>query len=138
MLNLEAEKARVEDERAWRTRLLWVLMTGVFMTNTARCDSDWLLSLLEMDAQTEYAPGYTEAGFQRVTLGMTFDEVRELLGPPLGDYDVSQRINSPHSKEVYTRSWKYSRTPNSTSYHVREIFFHEGRVMNIDQSYYID
>ncbi|WP_342376680.1 hypothetical protein NVS55_35730 [Myxococcus stipitatus] len=60
------------------------------------------------------------------------------MWPPLGDYDVSQRLHSPHSKEVYTRSWQYSRTPNSKSYFVREIYFHEGRVMNIEQSFYID
>ncbi|WXH30490.1 hypothetical protein WA016_04460 [Myxococcus stipitatus] len=138
MLNLDAENARVEDERAWRTRLLWVLMAGVFLTNTARCSSDWFLSLLAHDEDTYYAAGYTEEAFHQVNLGMTFDEVRELLGPPLDEYDVSNRRNSPHSKEVYTTAWQYSDTRADRSYYVRMIYFHEGRVSNILAEFYVD
>ncbi len=61
---------------------------------------------------TAYAEGYTESGFCSLELGMTREEVVRILGRPL-DYEESLR----------RREWSYTKSPSSTSYHVRGVVF---------------
>lgn len=80
--------------------------------------------------RTEYSSGYSEREFLRLRVGMTEEEVRKKLGAPLEEFDIPA--------EPGVRGWKYSRTPNDSSYNVRVVHFREGIVIAILHRYYVD
>jgi outer membrane protein assembly factor BamE (lipoprotein component of BamABCDE complex) len=61
---------------------------------------------------TLYAPRYSYLGFRAVKPGMTKDEVRSLLGEPLGT--GRQYLNGD---EI----WWYSESPSSSNFRVRSV-----------------
>lgn len=71
--------------------------------------------------QTEYAPGYTERQFRRVSVGDTQEEVIERLGQPLTQF-------TPAEAEGF--SWVYTASVENNYYWHRAIAFDtSGRVV---------
>ena len=79
---------------------------------------------------TSFAPGYSDAAFSKLRLGMSYDEVRRLLGEPL------------HRDTVYwpDYGWKYSAPASSSGhYHLREVrFTQDGKVGDCFSVFYFD
>lgn len=76
---------------------------------------------------TTFAPGFTEAKFDRVQIGMSEEEVTNVLGDPL-----QKQLNDD---KTY---WRYSTGPSGGSYWFRVITFRAGRVAEKDAHYYAD
>jgi hypothetical protein len=85
----------------------------------------WSLCFRE---DTEYAVGYSDARFREVEIGMTENDVTQLLGAPL----------ETRSLENDMESWRYSRSPTDTSYRIRSVLFERGRVEAIYHEFYVD
>jgi hypothetical protein len=80
---------------------------------------------------TVYAPGFTNAAFERVKVGMSKEEVRNLIGRPLDTHPYSSRHPAYHERgdEV----WNYTRdgacTWSDWAWLSREVIFRNGRVV---------
>lgn len=77
---------------------------------------------------TKYADGYTDAGFAAVTPGMTMDEVRALLGEPIG----------VGGRKLEETVWGYSTRTRDTSYRVRHVIFYREVVVEKVAKLYLD
>jgi hypothetical protein len=74
---------------------------------------------------TSWAKGYSERNFAKVTVGMTEDEVRRIMGDP---------VWKPSSNY-----WGYTWSPSSTHYHQRALVFSpSGSVTQIVRGFYFD
>jgi outer membrane protein assembly factor BamE (lipoprotein component of BamABCDE complex) len=88
---------------------------------------------------TVWADSYSGSSFRAIRPGMTRNEVYALLGPPLEvrqsnqmfDFDTA-RQNPGEIVECWTR------TPEDSSYHVRQIVFKEDRVVDKNSEFYLD
>jgi len=63
------------------------------------------------------------------SLGMSPAEVEAQVGPPLERYP---------NRESGAEGWRWTRTPNDSSYRVRAVVFRDGRVVKKDSEFYID
>lgn len=88
----------------------------------------WALMPLVWEDDTEFAAGYSPLGFLRVRTGMTPAEVTGLLGSPLEQYTASD------AKET----WRWTRSPHSSSYRMRAVVFRNGRVAEKYSEFYVD
>lgn len=88
----------------------------------------WLASQTAGREDTVYAAGYSDAAFRKVSEGMTEREVAELLGEPLEMYSVEPDLVG----------WRYARSADDSSYHVRAILFRDGRVVEVFCEFYVD
>ena len=86
------------------------------------------LFALAVEDDTEYAPGYSDAGFRHIDQGMSTNEVTRVLGPPL----------SKAALEGDHETWRYSRSPHDGNYRIRAILFERGRVTRIVHEFYLD
>lgn len=77
---------------------------------------------------TIYAEGYKDSLFRNIDIGMNFDEVLSILGPPL------EKIVSKDNRIV----WTYSMSPGAKSYRVRTITFQNSRVTELSHYFYLD
>lgn len=77
---------------------------------------------------TVYATAYSEAAFRRIAIGMTEDQVRALLGEPLG-----MRVQ-PFGRT----SWWFTTSPHDKSYRQRAVVFQDGLVTQILHEFYVD
>lgn len=85
----------------------------------------WLI----FDAGTVYAPGFNQAKFESIQLGMTPDQVRAILGPPLHDIEW----------DTVRRNWTYTEQITATSnYHRRWVFFENDQVTEVVNDYWFD
>lgn len=78
---------------------------------------------------TEYASGYSEAGFRRLALPAPVGEVRDVVGIP---HHVS------HSATGGRETWHYSRSPGDTHYHFRRIVVVDGIAVEKSHGVYVD
>ena len=106
----------------WITHIYW--MDGVFG------------ALGELfTGSTDYAPGYSEAKYRRIHVGMREDEVRSVMGEPLRKY-----IN--RGVEVWAYSLPRYKDKDGIwgdcNHTVRSFFFKYGRVIEIYHEFYID
>ena len=85
-----------------------------------------------LSEDTVYAPGYSDAAFRRITVGMTIAEVHRRLGPPLRTWALSP---SSDPGEIGER-WSYS--PGDTNYRCRVLLFRSGRVFRKHAEFYVD
>lgn len=81
---------------------------------------------------TVYAPGYTDAGFRRVHLGMSYDEVLGQLGEPQRTWPLD---GSSDGAEGGAR-WSYS--PSDTNFRCRVLLFRDRRVVDKHAEFYVD
>jgi hypothetical protein len=74
---------------------------------------------------TSWAKGYSEGNFAKITVGMTEEEVRRIMGDP---------VWKPSSNY-----WGYTWSPSSTHYHQRALVFSpSGSVTQIVRGFYFD
>lgn len=89
----------------------------------------WAAILAE---DTVYASGYSDAGFRRVRLGMTYDDVRRLIGEP----ELSWSIDGSSGGPDLGARWSYS--PADTNFRCRVLLFREQRVVRKHAEFYVD
>jgi hypothetical protein len=82
---------------------------------------------LAFPEDTVYAPGYTDAGFMKVEVGMTREQVYRLIGQPISVWTNSDTIGE-----------RWSRSPGDTHFRCRVLQFSEGKVVDKHSEYYID
>jgi|ERR1043166_7904618 hypothetical protein len=74
---------------------------------------------------TSWSKSYSEGNFAKVTIGMSEDEVRKIMGDP---------VWKPSSNY-----WGYTWSPSSTHYHQRGLVFSpSGSVTQIMKGFYFD
>jgi hypothetical protein len=81
---------------------------------------------------TEYAKGYSDEGFLRVTVGMSQDEVHRILGPPLDKWDIKDE----KSGNAYGERW--SRSPGDTDFRCRVLLYRDNIVYEKHAEFYLD
>lgn len=87
-----------------------------------------VLELIESE-ETIYSPGYNESNFKKIRKNMSSNEVLSLLGEPI------DRIKLSENEEV----WRYTEQgPHNTNYRERNVVFCNSKVIEIDDSFYID
>jgi hypothetical protein len=90
----------------------------------------WDLALTD---DTVYAPGYTDEGFNSVTVGMSEREVLRRLGPP---------IDGPYFPQAADPDWdkgmRWTRSAHDSHYKIRVILFRQGRVADKHAGFYVD
>jgi hypothetical protein len=80
---------------------------------------------------TEYAPGYSEAEFKKISKGMSKVEVIKHLGEPL-----SKEI---YKTGIYQEYWRFTKGPPDSNYWFRVITFDQnGIVQNVEREYFVD
>ena len=117
-----------------------------------------LLGTIVMDDNTIYAVGYSDRAFRRVRPGMGPDEVRGLLGDPVGCHlrvrDAQGRFEPDHSKRFpwspdcaeqiaadparLERLCYSDSNPHDSSFRRRDILFENGTVVRTFAEYYGD
>lgn len=106
-----------------------VLVAGYWMLESRSRSENILdeLTFLVFGEDTEFAPGYSETSFRRVTPGMSRDEVQALLGAPL------PALTTPADSTM-----RYSFSPSSTHYRERTIYLENGRVRKTVANLFFD
>ena len=117
-----------------------------------------LLGTLVMDDNTVYAAGYSDRAFRRVRPGMGPDEVRGLLGDPVGCHlrvrDAQGRFAPDHlewfpwspdcAEQIAADPARLERLcysdsdPRDASFRRRDILFENGTVVRTFTEYYGD
>ncbi len=117
-----------------------------------------LLGTLVMDDNTVYAAGYSDRAFRRVRPGMGPDEVRGLLGDPVGCHlrvrDAQRRFAPDHlewfpwspdcAEQIAADPARLERLcysdsdPRDSSFRRRDILFEDGTVVRTFTEYYGD
>jgi hypothetical protein len=90
----------------------------------------WLVRLEPWVDDTEYSSGYSDRGFREVRVGLTEQQVLELVGKPLEVH--------PSYPGFPETGWQYSRSPGSHSFHLRSVYFRDGLVSKIVDRNYAD
>jgi len=86
-----------------------------------------VVSGLSDNDSTVYAPGYSDGGFRKVTVGMHRSDVLDLLGPPVHYWNYEGR---------FWGEWAYS--PEDGDYRRREIAFRNDIVVEKLAEYWLD
>lgn len=89
---------------------------------------------------TQYADDYSHAGFRRIKVGMSEQEVLDILGEPLrrlGPY--VDGFDGFAEKGQYV-AWIYSMPPNlrNTNYRARSVLMNHGVVVSVSGHFYAD
>jgi len=88
-------------------------------------------------ADTKYSPEYSHKKFNSIRIGMTEDEVGDILGVPIIKW-LPYRNNKYFPEKNDYVGFQYSESPSSTHYRLRQIYFSEGRVAEIKSYFYVD
>jgi len=129
--------------RSLQKRLIALVVLGLLIVSFVTASHFYWLdgpkyALLEiLIGRTEYAPGYRESKFRRVSTGMTEDQVVGILGRPL------RILPSKSPGEVtwfYTspKVWDRDRIGADCCYTERVLFLREGVVTSKDHGFFID
>jgi hypothetical protein len=123
-------------EQTWLVLALGVATAGTVSLVAVQCEpldgyDGWVLSHLAQKEDTMYAPQYTDAGFRRVVVGMTEEEVSSLVGTPLEVYSAED-----DGKQLV--GWRFSRSARGASYRIRAVLMGEGRVTKVFREFYLD
>ncbi|CAN0317385.1 unnamed protein product [Ectocarpus fasciculatus] len=88
---------------------------------------------LVLGADTEWAAQFSEATFDRVALGTSAEQVRELMGEPLRVWPASYPDNG-------SSGWSYSwQASESSNHHLRELIFDaSGTVTEKHREFWVD
>lgn len=90
------------------------------------------------DDTTEYASGYSDKAFRRLSRGMSSNDVKTLLGEPFRRWDIVSRKELFGSQFAENETWVYSRSTHDGSFRIRSVQFCNGRVEKVYSEYYID
>ena len=88
---------------------------------------------LTLHEDTVYAPGYSDAGFRAVRLGMTVAEVEKLIGRAERTWTLEDRGGE---KSEFGARWSHS--AHDTNYRCRLLLFRDGRVTEKHSEFYVD
>ena len=115
-------------EQVWLA--MWIAcVSGALVIGCEPMDGygGWAVSFLAAIDDTEYSAGYSDRGFRQIKAGMTEQEVLALVGEPLDTLISAVGVG-----------WRYTRSPQSHSYHMRQLMFRDGRVSRVFREYYVD
>ena len=88
---------------------------------------DGLIFSRMFQEDTVYAPGYSDAAFRKIGIGMSQSDVFALLGPPVSTWD---------SCDDMAMAW--SQSPGDTHYRARMVYFQNGMVTKTLSEFYVD
>lgn len=82
---------------------------------------------------TQYADDYSHAGFRRIKVGMTEQEVLDILGEPLSRLGPNAYGNERFPEKGHYVSLIYSTPPNlrNTNYRARVLRMNNGAVLEV-------
>lgn len=86
---------------------------------------------------TKYSTEYSHKKFNAIRIGMTDEEVVDILGQPLITW-LPYRNNRLFPEKKNYVGFQYSESPSSTHYRLRQINFSKGRVVEIKSYFYVD
>jgi len=87
---------------------------------------------------TEYAEDYSHAGFAQIEIGMSGQEVLDILGQPLTRWQPYGRKKTRFKDKAHFVGLQYSHSPTSTHYMLRQIYLDRGVVAEKIGYYYGD
>jgi hypothetical protein len=93
---------------------------------------DGFLFSLAVPEDTVYAPGYSDAGFRKVRIGMTREQVYALIGPPQRSWPVENADGTADSGA------RWSHSPGDTNFRCRVVLFASDRVSDKHAEFYLD
>ena len=118
--------------------LVFVFITNLII-NLDRIILDGIsgeLSSLVFPPDTKYSEKYSHENFRKIEIGMTEEQVIELIGKPLTvwqPYKPTKYIDKRH----YI-GFQYSESPSSVDYRLRQVYFDNGIVAERKDYYYFD
>lgn len=87
---------------------------------------------LVFKTDTRYAAGYHHQKFRAIKIGMTEQQVIEILGEPLSRWQ-------PYGGEKgHFVGLQYSESPSSTHYRLRQVYLDHGMVAEVISYFYLD
>ncbi len=88
--------------------------------------------------ETTYSPDYREYKFRRIRIGMSEEEVVEILGKPL-EKPLWRKNKIPNSwYYAYGKNTLENKYPNEYFFTVRIIHFNNGKVVDVLHGFYWD
>jgi hypothetical protein len=106
----------------WWVRRDWIALDGF----------EGELCGLVFKTDTRYAAGYEHPKFCAIKIGMTEQQVIEILGEPLSRWQ-------PYVGEKgHFVGLQYSESPTSTHYRLRQVYLDYGRVAEVISYFYLD
>ena len=105
--------------------LLLAVMLGIHVSLIDGLDG--VISPAVLTEDTQYAPGYSNAAWRKVTEGASEGDVVALLGQPIAKMELGGVI-----------AWNYSRSPGDHSYRIRSVHFQAGKVVAVRSLLYSD
>ncbi|NEN25697.1 outer membrane protein assembly factor BamE [Cryomorpha ignava] len=85
---------------------------------------------------TKYADGYSDKRFNEIKIGMTEQEVLDVLGEPLTEWNPYQ--NTRFKDKANFIGFQYSVSPSDTHYRLRQVYFNKGVVAEKIGYFYVD
>jgi len=126
-------------KRYWMLVVLGLVIITDLIINFDRIMLDGVsgeISSLVFPPDTRFSEGYSHKKFRRIEIGMTQEQVVEILGKPLDiwkPYELTKYIEKRH----YV-AFQYSESPSSVDYRLRQVYFDNGIVAEIINYYYFD
>jgi hypothetical protein len=106
-------------------------MTGIAVIGSAMFAVRWMFFV-----STVYSTGYDESRFRQVRVGMTSEEVEQLLGPPLKKVPWWQPGVWGQPSDV---NWLYTDCrPGFSNYWMRNVLMGDGKVIQVQSTYWVD
>lgn len=90
--------------------------------------SGLLLNILLLTDDTKYSENYTGRKFLKVKKGMTKQEVINILGDPLAEWESEENIER----------LEYSESPKDTHYRIRQVYLKNNIVTERISYFYVD
>ena len=121
--------------------LIWLLLMLLISTATGYALRREVIRLdgfigeisgLLLTTDTQYAPHYSHRNFAQLKVGMTEQEVIDLVGEPLKRWQPYNKNQPPFTV------FQYSQSPSDTHYRLRQVHFGEGRVVEVVSYFYGD
>jgi outer membrane protein assembly factor BamE (lipoprotein component of BamABCDE complex) len=126
-----------------RTRLLLLSLVlivavtivgfGFLLLRCPHChgaEDRFLFALFLRDDATQYAPGFSDSGFDQVTKGMSEKDVILLVGDP-----IKKEI---YQGQSFDQLWRYTKAPPGRNFWFRIVLFKEGKVLGTEAKYFAD
>lgn len=126
-------------KRFWILIVLGIVVITNLTINFDRIMLDGIsgeISSLAFPPDTKYSEGYSHEKFRQIEIGMTEEQVVEIIGKPL-------TIWNPYKPTKYTEKrhyvgFQYSESPTSVDYRLRQVYFDNGIVAEKIDYYYFD
>ena len=94
------------------------------------------ISGLVLSSDTKYSETYSHKKFRKIEIGMTEEQVIELIGKPLNTWKPYN--TTIHIKKRHFIGFQYSESPSSANYRLRSVYFDNRVVAEKIDYYYID